>query len=127
MTKYTISLGTDFSGKSQPDIFDTLYYYDNNGEKTVKDIKVFITCFNDKICSCMLKLYQIDKGLTGKSYKKYEQENEDIKKLKDVSQDHEICIVQSQKDCTCNYLLNNKESIKLNKYSLIDEINKLKT
>ena len=126
MAKYTISFGTDFSGKSQPDIIDTLYYYDNNGEKTVKDIKVFITCSNDKICTCMLKLYQIEKGWTGKSYKKYEQEDEDNKKLKDASKDSEIFIIQTQKDCTCKYLSNNEESIKLNKHSLIDEINKLK-
>ena len=64
MAKYNIYFGTDFSNNGQIDSFDNLVYYDNNGGKTVKDVKAFITCFNDDICSCMLKLYKKESGWT---------------------------------------------------------------
>ena len=101
MTKYNIFFGKDFSNKGQIDSFDNLVYYDNNGSKTVKDIKNFITCFNDTICSCMLKLYKKEKGWTGSYYFKYDIENENDKKLQEISNNSEIYIIQTKKECNC--------------------------
>ena len=58
MKKYNLIFGTDFNNKITLDSQENLPYYDNKNNKTVGDIKDFITCFNDKICTCMLKLYQ---------------------------------------------------------------------
>ena len=119
MTKYNIYFGKDFSNTGQIDSFDNLVYYDNNGSKTVKDIKNFITCFNDAICSCMLKLYKKEKGWTGSYYSKYDIENENDKKLQEISNNSEIYIIQTQKECNC---INAKQE---NFYDIIIDINSI--
>ena len=119
MKKCNIFFGTDFSNQGKIDSFDNLVYYDNNGSKTVKDIKNFITCFNDAICSCMLKLYKKEKGWTGSYYSKYDIENENDKKLKEISNNSEIYIIQTQKECNC---INAKQE---NFYDIIIDINSI--
>ena len=121
MAKYKIYFGTDFSNNGQIDSFDNLVYYDNNGSKTVKDVKAFITCFNDEICSCMLKLYKKESGWISYYYSKYDIKNEDDKKLQEIANNSEICIIQTQRKCTCK----NKELFSLNKENLIEKIKEL--
>lgn len=126
MKKYKLIFGTDFNNKITLDSQENLPYYDNKNNKTVGDIKDFITCFNDKICTCMLKLYQYQGGLLGGSYIKYKGENEDSKKLNEiVGTDSAIYIAQIKKDCTCNFLKNNITNIPFQKRSLIEKLNEL--
>lgn len=125
MKKYKLIFGTDFNNKITLDSQENLPYYDNKNNKTVGDIKDFITCFNDKICTCMLKLYQYQGSLFG-SYIKYKGENEDSKKLNEiVGTDSAIYIAQIKKDCTCNFLKNNITTIPFQKRSLIEKLNEL--
>ena len=125
MKKYKLIFGTDFNNKITLDSQENLPYYDNKNNKTVGDIKDFITCFNDKICTCMLKLYQYQGSLFG-SYIKYKGENEDSKKLNEiVGTDSAIYIAQIKKDCTCNFLKNNITNIPFQKRSLIEKLNEL--
>lgn len=125
MIKYSIFFGKDFSGKGQIDNLDNFVYYDNGGTKTVKDIKDFITCFNETICYCMLKVYKKEKGWTGTYYTSFEINDEDNRKLKDVSENSEIYIIQTQENCTCEFLIKNKYLFTLNKQRLIEKINEL--
>ena len=126
MKKYKLIFGTDFNNKITLDSQENLPYYDNKNNKTVGDIKDFITCFNDKICTCMLKLYQYQGSLLGGSYIKYKGENEDSKKLNEiVGTDSAIYIAQIKKDCTCNFLKNNITNIPFQKRSLIEKLNEL--
>ena len=126
MKKYKLIFGTDFNHKITLESQENLPYYDNKNTKTVGDIKDFITCFNDKICTCMLKLYQYQGSLLGGSYIKYKGENEDSKKLNEiVGTDSAIYIAQIKKDCTCNFLKNNITNIPFQKRSLIEKLNEL--
>lgn len=126
MKKYKLIFGTDFNNKITLDSQENLPYYDNKNNKTVGDIKDFITCFNDKICTCMLKLYQYQGNMFGGSYIKYKEENEDSKKLNEiVGTDSAIYIAQIKKDCTCNFLKNNITNIPFQKRSLIEKLNEL--
>lgn len=126
MKKYKLIFGTDFNNKITLDSQENLPYYDNKNNKTVGDIKDFITCFNDKICTCMLKLYQYQESLFSSSYIKYKGENEDSKKLNEiVGTDSAIYIAQIKKDCTCNFLKNNITNIPFQKRSLIEKLNEL--
>jgi len=126
MKKYKLIFGTDFNHKITLESQENLPYYDNKNTKTVGDIKDFITCFNDKICTCMLKLYQYQGNMFGGSYIKYKEENEDSKKLNEiVGTDSAIYIAQIKKDCTCNFLKNNITNIPFQKRSLIEKLNEL--
>ena len=126
MKKYKLIFGTDFNHKITLESQENLPYYDNKNTKTVGDIKDFITCFNDKICTCMLKLYQYQESLFSSSYIKYKGENEDSKKLNEiVGTDSAIYIAQIKKDCTCNFLKNNITNIPFQKRSLIEKLNEL--
>ena len=126
MKKYKLIFGTDFNNKITLDSQENLPYYDNKNNKTVGDIKDFITCFNDKICTCMLKLYQYQGNMFSGSYIKYKEENEDSKKLNEiVGTDSAIYIAQIKKDCTCNFLKNNITNIPFQKRSLIEKLNEL--
>ena len=122
MTKYNIFFGKDFSDTGQIDSFDNFVFYDNTGGKTVKYIKDLVTCFNDTICSCMLKLYKKEKGWTGSYYSKYDIENENDKKIEEIAANSEIYIIQTKKECTCKFLLENKNLFSSNKENLIEKI-----
>ena len=126
MKKYKLIFGTDFNNKSTLESQENLPYFDNQDNKTVGDIKDFITCFNDKICTCMLKLYQCQKRMISSSYIRYTEEDEDSKKLKEiVATDSSIYIGQIKKNCTCNFLKNNITNLSFQKKSLIEKINEL--
>ena len=125
MIKYTIFLGTDFSNNGKIEPFDNFVYYDNDKGKTVQDIKDFISCFKDNICSCMLNLYKKEKSWGMTYYTELKIENEEEKKLKDISQNSEIYIAQTKKKCSCNFLSENQNLFCLNKQSLIKKINEL--
>ena len=102
--KYNITFGEDFGKRYKLDSLEIFNYYDNKKNKKIGDIKDFITCFNDNICICMLKLYNISKGTLYNSYSKFEvksEENENNILLKDIP--NEICIAQIKKECTCNF------------------------
>ena len=126
MVKYNLIFGTDFDNKKTLDSRESLTFYDNKDNKTVADIKDFITCFNDNICTCMLKLYQYENGIFG-SYIRYSGKDEDTKKLKELANNSNsyIYIGQINKKCTCNFLTNNKTFHSLQKRSLIEKINEL--
>ena len=57
MKIYTLVFGTDLRNRNKLDSLENYKYYDYNDTKTLGDIKDFITCFNNRICTCMLKLY----------------------------------------------------------------------
>ena len=122
MTKYNIFFGKDFSNQGQIDSFDNFVFYDNTGGITVKYIKDLVTCFNDAICSCMLKLYKKEKGWTGSYYSKYDIENENDKKIEEIAANSEIYIIQTKKECSCKFLLENKNLLSSNKENLIEKI-----
>ena len=48
MTKYKINL------KYLNNLSENLFFFDNNNNKKVKDLKEYITCFDNSICSCMI-------------------------------------------------------------------------
>jgi hypothetical protein len=48
----------------------------------------------------MLKLYKKENGWTGSYYTELRIENEDEKRLKDISQNSEIYIAQTKKECS---------------------------
>ena len=125
MKKYKIYFGTDFRNTGKVSSLDILTYYDKNNSKTVKDLKNCITYLDETICTCMLKVYKKEKGYVYDSYTKYDVENEDNEKLEKISENGEIYIIQTKKDCSCNFLLDNKELCTLYKKELIEKINKL--
>ena len=125
MKKYKIYFGTDFRNTGKVSSLDILTYYDKNNSKTVKDLKNCITYLDETICTCMLKVYKKEKGYVYDSYTKYDVENEDNEKLEKISENGEIYIIQTKKNCSCNFLLDNKELCTLYKKELIEKINKL--
>ena len=118
MEKYTIFFGIDFRNSNKLESIEKLKYCDNNQTKTIGDVKDFITCFNDNICSCMLKLYQTN-------YQRYRGKDEDRIKLKDIFKDGKIYIGQIEQECKCDFLKFNKMLISQNKKNLIEKINSL--
>ena len=126
MKRYNIIFGTDYQNKSTLDSQVNLAYCDPNDNRTVEDLKDFITCYNDSICICMLKLYQYQGGLFS-SYIRSKDKNEDEnkKKLKKIAQDSYIYIGQIQNQCTCKFLTSNNKFFSKQKKSLIEKINEL--
>ena len=128
MTKYTIHFGLDLKNNYSFINEEKCAYYDNKGNKTIGDVKDFITCFNDNICTCMLNAYRASKGTFYNSYSKIDlkdEDKEDEQKLKEIAQDSEIFIAQTKKVCSCKILSENKELFSLQKKSLISKINNL--
>ena len=118
MKKYTLTFGTDFRKKNKLESCEIHQYYDIKDNKTLGDIKDFITCFNNSICTCMLKLYTNNKQIS-------EENDDDNKKLKEISKDGMIYIGQIEQKCKCNFLINNESLISLSKRSYIKKINDL--
>ena len=54
MKKYTLIFGTDFNNQNKLDNTEIHQYYDINDDKTLGDLKDFITCFNSSLCTCIL-------------------------------------------------------------------------
>ena len=117
MKAYTLIFGNDLRNRDKLESLEKYKYWDINDTKTVGDLKDFINCFNNKICSCMLKLY-----IDNQRFKGYE---EDSIKLKEISQDGKIYIGQIEQKCKCNFLQVNQSLITLSKKRLIEKINDL--
>ena len=125
MTKYTIYFGNDFKNDNSFNNIEKLPYCDNQGNKTIEDVKDFITCFNDNICTCMLEAYKISKGTLYSSYSKIALKDEDKKNIKEIAQNSEIYIAQTKKTCKCKFLSENKQLYSFQKKNLISKINEL--
>ena len=124
MKKYNLIFGTDFNNKNTLESKVNLIYCDSKNNKTVGDIKDFITCYDDSICTCMLKLY-LYTGNFFSSYDRYPDKNEDEKSLKEIVKDSYIYIGQIKKKCCCEFLTNNNTLFSIQKKSLIEKINAL--
>ena len=117
MPKYHIDLRYYDSQYSE-----NLFFIDHNDNKKIKDLKEFITSFNDLICSCMLVIQNKSSFF---SFQNDEYYNDDIE-LKKISKNRKISIIQNSKKCKCKFLLENEKLLKLPKKSLIDKLNNLK-
>ena len=125
MPRYTIYFGQDLKNDNSFNNKESFGFCDNKNNKTIEDVKDFITCFNDSLCICMLKLYQVNRGKIYNSYNKFEIENEDTKKIRELAQDSEVYIAQISDKCTCGFFKNNKELKSFQKKYLVDKINEL--
>ena len=125
MIKYEIIFGTDFNNKSTLDSQINLVLFDSKDDKTLSDAKDFITCVNDTLCTCMLKLYTISKGTFYNSYIRYNKDDDDSLPLKKIADNSNIYIGQIKKKCVCPFFEDNKKLFSLQKKSLIEKINQL--
>ena len=115
MPKYHINLRYYNNPNSE-----NLFFIDHNNNKKIKDLKEFITSFNNLICSCMLEIQNKSSLFPNDEYY-----SDDIE-LKKISKNSQISIIQMSKECKCKFLLENKELLNLPKKSLINKLNKLK-
>ena len=122
MTKYSVIFG-EIINTEKPSKLENLNYYDNKNNKKIKDLKDFITYFNDNLCSCMLKLYNIEFKFMSSDYKEYTGDNEDELTLKNVNKDSKIAIMKIKETCVCGLLSKNNELLKLSKTQLIEKLN----
>ena len=122
MTKYSVIFG-EMINTEKPSKLENLNYYDNKNNKKIKDLKDFITYFNDNLCSCMLKLYNIESKFMSSDYKEYTGDNEDELTLKNVNKDSKIAIMKIKETCVCGLLSKNNELLKLSKTQLIEKLN----
>ena len=56
MPKYTVYFGEDLKNNNSFNNKESFEFCDNKNNKTIGDVKDFITCFNDSLCTYMLKL-----------------------------------------------------------------------
>ena len=99
-----------------------LSYCDNNSSKKIKDIKDFITCYDDSLCPCMLKYYTFSSSVFSNNFEEYSGMNENEQLLKNIKSDI-IGIMKIKSSCKCGNLLKNKELLSLSKTDLIQKIN----
>ena len=118
MKKYTLIFGTDLRGRNKLDSPETYKYYDKNDSKTLGDVKDCITCFNDSLCTCMLKLF------TDNNHR-FNGNDNDKAKLKEISREDKIYIGQIEQECKCGFLRLNKNLISLSKRNVIEKVNDL--
>ena len=107
MKVYNLIFGTDLRNRNKLEYSEKFKYYDINDKKTVANIKDFVTCFNDSLCTCMLKLY-LDNN------QRFPGEKEDkilLRKISQISQEGNIYIGQIERECKCNFLRLNKDLI----------------
>ena len=96
--------------------------YCANSSKKIKDIKDFITCYDDSLCPCMLKYYAFSSSVFSNNYEEYSETNENEKLLKNIKGDT-IAIMKIKSSCQCGSLLKNKELLSLSKTDLIQKFN----
>ena len=113
MTKYIINLQA-YNSKN----YEELIFFDNNNNKKIKDIKEFITCFNNLICSCMLIVQK------KKSFFFFGQDEyyNDETYLKDIGNNNSINIIQNSNQCKCKFLAKNGDILALSKKLLIEKL-----
>ena len=108
MTKYIIRFKYFKS-----DNYEQFHFYDNHNDKTIRDVKEFINCFDNSICPCMLNI------LPNSDYN-------DENKLNTIFEKKIINIEQKYKKCKCDILSkNNEKYLFLSKKKLINKINQL--
>ena len=115
MTKYKINL------KYLNNLSENLFFFDNNNNKKVKDLKEYITCFDNSICSCMIIIPKNDYFFFFESEEYYSDDME----LNKISKNFCINIRQNLNKCKCNFLMKNEKLLNLTKKSLISKINEL--
>ena len=118
MNKYVIKFKYSNRGN-----IENLFFFDNNNNKKVRDIKEFINCFDNSICSCMLSVSCKHKNY---AFFNNEQEFEDEFELHNLPK-RIIYIVQKSKECRCKFLSKKNNNNCLSKRSLIEKINNLDT
>ncbi len=97
MKKYNIKFGESIDGN--PKNIQDLYYCDNKGNKKVKDLKDFFTYYDDNLCPCMLKLYNIESNILSFDYKEYNQkEDENELELDKINKNSIIAIMKTKKN-----------------------------
>ena len=116
--KYTLIFGIDLRNRNKLDSQETYKYCDINNTKTLGDIKDFITCYDNNLCTCMLKLY------TDKSHR-FNGIDDNKAKLKEISKEDKIYIGQIESECKCGFLRINKDLISLSKRNVIEKVNDL--
>ena len=125
MTKYNIIFGECLKSNEFNEI-ENLLYIDNRNDKTIKDLKNFISCYNDTLCPCMLKYYKLEKGLLKNGYIEYEKDNEDELKLRNINNNLSIAIMKIKNSCDCNFLKKYNKIISSTKKEFISSMEKLK-
>ena len=103
MSKYKVFFGTHI-GKTEPSNIEELSFMDTKDNKTIKNLKNFITCYNDELCTCMLKYYTFKTNLFGKTYQEYEGNDENELSLKKAQKEKCIAIMKIKKECDCGFL-----------------------
>lgn len=121
MNKYNIKFG-EIIDEEKPKNIQDLYYCDNRGNKKIKDLKDFITFYDDNLCSCMLKLYNIESTILSVDYKKYNEKKDENELELNKFNKSIIAIMKIKKHCDCGFLKNNN-LFTLPKYELIKKLN----
>jgi hypothetical protein len=119
MSLYTIIFGEYL--RNEFTNIKNLSYNANSSNKTIKDIKDFITCYDDRLCICMLKYFLISSSLFSNKYIEYSYSNENEIKLNKIKDNNTICIMKIKSECNCGMMSNNRELTKLSKSDLIKE------
>lgn len=120
MQKYIINFGIKNKKAPVTDI-EKLSYIDNHNNKKVKHLKDFISCYNDDLCICMLKLFNIKPGYINNDYLDYDGENnEDELELKSIHYNNQIAIFKVKNKCDCGFWEKNNGIIKQTKREILE-------
>ena len=120
MQKYIINFGIKNKKEPITDI-QKLSYIDNHNNKKVKHLKDFISCYNDDLCICMLKLFNIKPGYINNDYLDYDGENnEDELELKSIHCNNQIAIFKVKNKCDCGFWEKNNGIIKQTKREILE-------
>ena len=133
MTTYTIIFGSIIKKQLQKE--EIIYYKVKDPlTKKVIDLKDFLTFYDNRLCICMLKLYNLKHtGLFGNDYvlsteycndNDNENENENELPLSQVNcnnNNNVIGIVKNKNKCICRFLDKNQSIYNLGKRDLINE------
>ena len=121
MKKFNIIFGEHLNGNFTN--IQNLSYCANNSSKKIKDVKDFLTCYDDSLCYCMLRYYKINSSsFFSKNYEQYSgKTNEDEILLNKLKEDT-IAVMKIKNDCDCDYIINNKTLIEKSKKELIEKL-----
>lgn len=108
-------LGKDFTN------IQHFSYCANDKNKTIKDIKDFLCCYDNRLCICMLKYFIESSSIFSSSFLDYIGSDENQIQLNKLNTD-KISIMKIKKECSCGSLSKNLEFIKLSKNELIEKL-----
>jgi len=117
---FKILFGEHFDNKFKN--IKTLNYYSINPKIAIKNIKEYITFYDDRLCICMLKYYMVYNSVFSSEFKEYQGTDENEKLLKTMNGEY-IGIMVENYTCTCGNMKKNNNLMKLTKIELINEIN----